>query len=175
MASKSVISLVVVLIALIVTSSLAIAEQFTAGTGENNAELYIEWSDGYIAEFSVRFDSPTVTGLNLFDIVEASTGLTTVRQYYGPDAFIDGINFNGHSNSGYGGGADWWHYWIKDSGQADWLSPGFGASERTVSNGDSDGWIYGRDESPVPEPVSIAMFGLGGLILARCRRTSVIS
>lgn len=175
MASRSVKSLIVVLSAVLVISSLANAEEFTVGTGQNDAGLYIEWNDGYIAQFQVRFDSPSVTGIGLFDIVEASTGLTTVRQQFGSDIFIDGISFNGHSNIGYGGGADWWHYWTKDIGQADWMSPAFGASDRVVYNGDSDGWIYGRDGEPVPEPVSIALFGLGGLLLSRCRRHRRVS
>lgn len=175
MVSRSVISLMIVVIVLVVTSSLAIAEQFTVGTGQNNAGVYVEWSDGYIAQFQVSFASPSVTGIGLFDIIEASTGLTTVRQYYGSDVFIDGISFNGHSDIGYGGGADWWHYWTKDGGQANWMSPAFGASDRIAFDGYSDGWIYGRDSEPVPEPVSIALFGLGGLILSRCRRQRGIS
>ena len=175
MVSRSVKSLVVVLSACCtVMSSLANAEEFTAGTGQNSAGLYVEWNDGYIAQFQVRFDSPSVSGLNLLDIVEASTGLTTVRKNFGFGDFIDGISFNGHSNIGYGGDANWWHYWIKNSGQTDWMSPAFGASDRVVYNGDNDGWIYGRDTA-VPEPVSIVLLGLGGLILSRCRRQQRIS
>ena len=169
MASRRVISLVVVFSFLLVTSSFAITEQFTAGTGQNNANLYIEWNDGYSSQFTVSFDSTSITGLNLFDIVEASTGLTTARESYGSAVFIDGISFKGHSNIGYNFGANWWHYWVKDSDQQDWLSPAYGAGDRVIYNGDSDGWIYGRDTS-VPEPVSIALFGIGGLILSRCRR-----
>jgi hypothetical protein len=174
MVSRIVIGLAIVFSFLFVASSFAITEQFDVGTGQNSAGLYIEWNDGYIAQFLVRFDNSSVTGLNLFDIVEASTGLTTAREYYGSLVFIDGINFNGHSNSGYGGGADWWHYWIKDSEQTNWMSPAFGASDRVVYDGDDDGWIYGRDGA-VPEPASIVLFGFGGLILRRRRKQYGIS
>lgn len=170
---RSVKSWVVVFGFLFLASSSAIAEKFTVGTGQNSAGLYIEWSDGYIAEFAVRFESVSITGLNLFDMVEASLGLTTVRLNYGTSVFIDGISFNGHSNIGYGGGENWWHQWIKNGdGNWEW---GSGVSERILNNGDSDGWIYGRAGEPVPEPLSVALFGLSGLILSRCRRQRRIS
>ncbi len=173
MVSRSVQGLVVVFSFLFVTGSLATAEEFTVGSGQNIAGLYIEWNDSYIAQFTVRFDSPSITGLNLFDIVEAGLGLTTVRETYGTSVFIGGISFNGHSDIGYGGGENWWHQWIKN-GQAAW-DWGSGVSERVLNDGDSDGWIYGRAGAPVPEPVSIVLFGLGGLILSRSRRQQRIS
>jgi hypothetical protein len=167
MVLKSVIGFICVLIFLSATSTFAITEQFDAGSGQNIANVYFEWSDGYKAQFLVRFEQTTIKGTELLDIVEAYTDLTTVRLYGG--AFVDGISFNGHSNIGYSGGANWWHYWIKDSGETDWTSPAFGAASRVVYDGDSDGWIYGRD-SAVPEPASILLLGLGGLILRRSRR-----
>ncbi len=172
MVSRSVVGLVVVFSFLFAASSLATTEQFDVGSGQNSANVYFEWSDGYSAQFLVRFESATVKGTELLDIVEAFTDLTTVRLYGG--GFIDGISFNGHSNIGYSGGANWWHYWIKNSVETDWTSAGFGPASRDVYNGDSDGWIYGRD-SAVPEPVSIVLFGLGGLILSRCRKQYRIS
>lgn len=160
---------VCVIAVLVITSSLAIATPVEVGTGQNSAGLYIEWSDGYIAEFIVDFEDTTITGLGLFDIVEAETPLTTVRGDFGWGVFIDGIAYNGHSNSGYGGGEDWWHYWIKDAGQLEWMAPMFGAADRTVHSGDMDGWIYGRAGEPVPEPCTIILLGLGGLLLSRRR------
>ncbi len=173
MALRSVKDLVVVFSFLFATGSLATAEEFAVGTGQNSAGLYIEWSDGYIAQFTVSFDGTSVTGLSLFDIVEASTALTTARDSYGTSVFIDGISFNGHSNIGYGGGENWWHQWIQN-GEGSW-GWGSGVSERVLNDGDSDGWIYGRAGEPVPEPVSIALFGLGGMILSRCRRQQRVS
>lgn len=161
------ISLICLIAFLGVTSSSAAAIAMDVGTGENSAGLYIEWGDGCVAEFLVNFDEPTVSGLGLFDIVEAYSSLTTVRSDFGFGVFIDGITYNGHSNVGYGGGEDWWHYWIK-SGDADWVSPAYGASDRVVSNGDMDGWIYGR-AGTVPEPTVMAMLGLGGLLVCRGR------
>jgi hypothetical protein len=167
MVSRRVIGLVVVFSLLSATSSLAITEQFEAGTGQNIANVYFEWSDGYSAQFLIRFEPAMVTGTDLLDIVEAYTDLTTVRLYSG--TFINGISFNGHSDVGYHGDANWWHYWTMNSGEADWASPAFGAASREVYNGDSDGWVYGRDTVPTPEPSSILLLGVGGMILSRMR------
>jgi hypothetical protein len=166
MVLKRSVSLIVVLV---ITSSLAIAIPIEVGTGDNSAGLYIEWGDGYIAEFLVKFEETTVTGLGLFDITEAGTSLTTVRNDFGWGVFVDGITYDGHSDTGFGGGEDWWHYWIKDAGDGSWTSPSFGAVDRIVEDGDWDGWVYGRAGTPIPEPATIALLALGGLFLKRRR------
>ena len=163
--------LICLTIVLAITSSAAIATPIEVGTGENSAGLYIEWGDGYIAEYLVKFEEMTVTGLGLFDITEAETSLTTVRDDFGWGVFIDGITYDGHSDSGFGGGEDWWHYWIKDAGESSWTSSSFGAADRIVEDGDWDGWIYGRAGVPIPEPVTIALLALGGVILWRGKTT----
>ena len=165
---KKVMSLVL----LLTVASVAGAVSIEVGTGVNSSELYIEWADGFIAEFSVNFGAEaidTTTGIGLFDIIEQYTSLTTVRGDFGWGIFIDGISFEEHSDIGFGGGEDWWHYWIKNNGEPDWLSPSVGAADRIVYNGDSDGWIYGR-AGAVPEPMTIALLGLGGLFVHKLRR-----
>jgi len=160
-------NLICLIVVLAITSSAAIAIPIEVGTGGNSAGLYIEWSDGYIAEFLIKFEVTTVTGLGLFDITEAGTSLTTVRNDFGFGVFIDGITYDGHSDTGFGGGEDWWHYWIKDAGESPWTSPSFGAVDRIVGDGDCDGWIYGRAGAPIPEPATIVLLALGGVILWR--------
>jgi len=167
------ISLVFVLT---VISSLAVAIPVEVGTGVNSAGVYIEWSDGFIAEFEVSFGqsgADTVTGADLMLTLDSELGDFTFEytdwgSEGNPDLFVDGIGYLGHYNSGYGGGADWWHYWIKDAGEVQWTSPLYGMSSRTVGDGDMDGWIYGRD-TPVPEPTTIALLVLGAVMLRRKR------
>lgn len=173
MASRRVISLVFVLT---VISSLAIAIPVEVGTGVNTAGVYIEWSDGFFAEFEISFGqtgSDTVTGADLMltldsELEDFTFEYTDWGTEGNPDLFVDGIGYLGHYNGGYGGGADWWHYWIKDAGELEWTSPLYGMSSRTVGDGDMDGWIYGRD-TPVPEPATIALLALGGIMLRRKR------
>jgi hypothetical protein len=171
MASRRVISLVFVLT---VISSLAIAIPVEVGTGVNTAGVYIEWSDGYVAEFEINFGqtgSDTVTGADLMltldsELEDFTFEYTNWGSEEEPDLFVDGIGYLGHYNSGYEGEANWWHYWIKDAGETEWTSPLYGMSSRTVGDGDMDGWIYGRD-TPVPEPTAIALLALGGIMLRR--------
>jgi len=173
MASRRVISLVFVLT---IISSLAIAIPVEVGTGVNTAGVYIEWSDGFFAEFEISFgqiSSDTVTGADLMltldsELEDFTFEYTNWGTEEEPDLFVDGIGYLGHYNSGYGGGANWWHYWIKDAGELEWTSPLYGMSSRTVGDGDMDGWIYGRD-TPVPEPTTIALLALGGIMLRRKR------
>ena len=160
---------VMVVTFVILFGSLAFAVPVEVGIGSNIAGLYIEWGDGYNTEFLVHFQPATITGLGLFDIVESNTILTTDRQDYGFGVFINGISFNGHSNIGYAGGENWWHYWTKDVGQSEWTSPAYGAADRELLNGDYDGWIYGR-AGEVPEPATIVLLA-AGLFFARNRKS----
>lgn len=136
------------------------------GTGDNRAEVYIEFGDGATYTFEVAFDD-IVNGMELLDIVEAHEPLTTVRSFGG--MFLDGITYDGHSNIGYDGGENWWHYWTRDGG-GEWFAPqAYGALDREVHDGSSDGWIYGRDGAPLPEPGTV-LLSVAGMAFALRRR-----
>lgn len=147
-------------------NSAAFAAIIEIGTGQNVAGLYIEWGDGYTAEFAVRFETPTVTGLQIFDIIEANTSLATTRGDFGWGVFIDGLTYDGHSDIGYNGGEYWWHYWNKNNGQS-WESSWTGVADRILSNGDTDGWIYGHAGAPAPEPATFILFSIAALLVRK--------
>ncbi len=134
---------------LLVISSGAYGDYEYVGTGDKDAKVLLEFSDGAIYAFGVSFSDPNTTGIGLMDIIEAGTTLTTERQFYeGLGWMITGISYAGHGNSGYGGGELWWHYWVLDPPN-DWESPwGYGAGGRTAADGCGDGWIYGRAGAP---------------------------
>jgi hypothetical protein len=111
-----------------------------------------------------------MTGTGLFDIIEAHTALDTARASFGDSTFIDGISYDGHANQGYGGGDDWWHYWTKSDSASPWVSSMVGASDRVVTDGAWDGWVYGSGLAPVvPEPAGVILLGATTLLLARRR------
>ncbi|NLX14892.1 MAG: hypothetical protein GXY44_14755 [Phycisphaerales bacterium] len=144
------------------------AEMIEVGSGTNSANLYLEFKGVAVFDFLVYFDG-TTTGLGLFDIIEAHTTLTTVRENFGFGVFIDGISYAGYDNNGWGGGDDWWHYWIKDGVNDIWQSPMYGVADRVIADGYSDGWIYGRAGTPIPEPAAVILLACGLLMGSRKR------
>ena len=150
------------------------ADLITVGSGVNQAELVIEFSSGALFTFEVLFGmepTDTVTGLGLFDIVESETTLTTNRQDFGGSIFIDGITFSGHSDIGFGGGEDWWHYWTMDADASEWSTSFLAANQRLLSDGDTDGWVYGKAAPPGIVPEHGTFVGLlAGALLLRCQR-----
>jgi hypothetical protein len=137
------------------------------GSGGSHAGVYVEFADGAVYNFDVAYDGST-TGMGLLDLIQAAQPFTTVRVFGG--MFLDGITYAGHSNIGWGGGENWWHYWTRE-GSGPWSSPeSYGAFDRVVQNGSADGWIYGRAGAPVPEPGGLGLMGLGVFML--CRRSS---
>jgi len=116
------------------------------GSGASHAEVYIEFNEAAGYTFDVAFDG-SMTGMGLMDIIEAQTELTTVRMYDG--LLIDWITYDGHTAGGWDGGEGYWHYVTDDDGTGWTLYEGFGAATREVTDGDRDGWIFGR---AVPEP-----------------------
>lgn len=138
----------IVAAALLAVSTVASGEYQYVGSGPQSAKVLVEFSDGTAYAFGVSFRDPSTTGIGLMDIIEAGTTLTTLRvddPYFG--TYIDGISYKGHSNSGYGGGELYWHYWTKEPA-ADWVWSMVGASSRVVADGCADGWVYGRDGAP---------------------------
>ena len=142
---------------------------YEVGTGDNQAQLALHFSDDAQFVFNVNF-TDTTTGLGLFDIIEAELALTTQREDFGYGIFIDGISFDGHGNLGYGGDEDWWHYWIKDTELDPWESSAIGVTERIVQNGCWDGWRYGSEAYPIPEPSSLFIIVATGIILFTQKR-----
>ncbi len=164
------VALVLICLCLMTRTAQADIIPYEVGTGENQAYLALHFSDDAQYLFDVNFTG-TTTGLGLFDIIEAELSLTTVREDYGYGTFIDGISFDTHSDTGYGGGEDWWHYWTKDAELDPWESSLIGVSDRIVADGYYDGWRYGSALTPVPEPHTLAVLITTGALLVNRKRS----
>lgn len=141
----------------------------TVGTGANTAYVGVSFKDGADYLFAVNFND-SMTSAGMLHLLEDETGLDVDFQDFGWGEFVNGLSYDGHSDIGYGGGEDWWHYWISDDAET-WTSPWFGIADRVVVDGSIDGWRYGYSYTPIPEPMTVGLLGLGGLLVVRRRRT----
>lgn len=165
---------------LAVGAAAARANTIPVGSGANHSQLVVNFGDGAAYDFDVAYDAP-VTGLGLFDIIQAETTLTTDRIWW--DKFkawtIDGIGYDGHSDSGWMGGENYWHYWVRDSASDPWSYSLEGVDVRAAADGTGDGWVYGSVGEPIipggggggggdiPEPATLLLFGIGLAALGR--------
>ena len=135
------------------------------GSGVNNASVFIEWLDGFTAEFLVFFgqtETETITGLGLIDIIEDETELTTIRENFGSGESIYSISYQRHYNENLTDDDNWWHYWENDSGsRSNWIISDVNAGTHIVTHGDADGWIFGYDKTPAPINENPFMAGYG--------------
>ncbi len=157
----AVVGMVALLLAAADLSSAALAEPPVAvGSGQNTAHVLINFGSGANYQFDVSFDGD-VKGIALLDMIDAETALEAHILEFDFGRMVDGFSYDGHSDIGYGGGEDWWHYWTRESAEDDWVSADVGAGGRTVDDGTWDGWVYGRGTEPVvPEPGTFALLAV---------------
>ena len=140
----------------------AIPIEASVGTGPDLAIVVLEFQDGAGYAFEVSFDdSLSTSGLDVMQVLEAEiTGFALTILDFGFGLFIDGISYAGHSDSGFGGGELYWHYWTKDAEIDPWTFSQIGAADRIVNDGAWEGWRYGAG-TPLPEPGTGLLMGLG--------------
>jgi hypothetical protein len=152
----------------------ALPIEASVGTGPDLATLVVEFGDGADYAFEVFFDDTTITtGFDLMLTLEAELpGLSLTLVDFGVfGIFIDGIHYDGHSDTGFTGGEGYWHYWTKEAESDPWAYASVGAADRLMLDGGWDGWVYGTAAPPVPEPGTALLVGLGLVGLAGWRRT----
>ena len=150
--------------------------EYWAGSGSNEAVVVIDFgADSYA--FGYRWDSGTKNGKDLMDAVD----LAGAMNYTQAAGFLNTISYGGYSNIGEGGwSADWWAYFTSTDGLNWTFSWDTAFSDRVLSNGSWDSWAHQTTEdylppahsptTPVPEPVTITLLGIGGLLLVKFRR-----
>jgi hypothetical protein len=147
---------------------------YWTGAGSNEAIVVIDFGvDSYA--FGYRWESGTKYGKDLMDAV-ANAGLLDYTETGG---FLNTISYSSYSNIGQDGWPDdWWSYFISGDGESWDVSWDEGFATRVLSDGVWDGWAHQSSDdwppahsptTPIPEPMTIALLGLGGLLLGRRR------
>ncbi|MBX3355793.1 MAG: hypothetical protein KF724_08850 [Phycisphaeraceae bacterium] len=148
-----------------------IVTTLTAGEGANLSTIQIDFSNGngYVIEY--RWDG-AATGFSA--LVSLQTLLPEFTLVYEDTAFgplVNGLGVLGDYEFGTGDlwpeVENYWHYWLKDSG--DWSWAPIGAGARQLFNGSFDGWVFGSPAAPQPIP-SPAGVVVGVLVMCGLRR-----
>jgi len=153
----------------------AIIGTFDVGVGSNAASIQFDQEDGDGYIFNVRWDALHYTSWDaIIDIDAALDSVSITYQTFSWGYFLTGVTIDGDTN--YGVGDLWpienyWHFWVHDTGS--WMQAQFGASDRILTNGLSDAWVFGSSALPqiVPAPGAMALTLLS-LATCRARRRS---
>ena len=144
--------------ALVLVSSPALAgivATYDVGTGASTSTIQVDFSNGNGYVINLSWTEP----MNGFEAMQAIAAAVPASQLqydvYPFGSFVTGIGLG--SDFEYGNGDLWpienyWHYWTEVNGQ--WEMAMFGASDRMLSNGSKDAWVFGSGDAPqtVPAP-----------------------
>lgn len=145
----------------------------SVGTGTNLSHIVVDFGPQSY-EFNVHYDG-SITGEQALNLLEANSAFRfTTQTFAGFGDTVQSIDYGGYLQTGFGN--NFWGYYLSTDGQ-NWNFSDVGASSRMLTNGDWDGWVWSAQSTPpdlpiaAPEPGSLSLAALSGILLLRRRRT----
>ncbi len=128
------------------------------GAGQNSVLLVVDfWPYNGSADsfaFGYRFDSLSITGLQLLDAIQAAN---VGFSYAHTGGFVTDFWYlkDGHLyHTGYNWPQAWWSYWLSDDWGETWEFAPVGPASRLLMDGHTDGWLAKPGNDPESEPVT---------------------
>ena len=140
---------------------------WSVGEGDFSASIQFDFIDGDTYLFDVFWDG-SITGREVFDLIaddvtgQYSFEYEVITYTFGD--FLVGVGIEDDYQYGEGSPPDYadsWHYWTAEGGDA-WAASLIGFSDRILSDGSRDAWVFGDFDPPsqIPGPATLALFGL---------------
>lgn len=126
-------------------------EPIQVGSGSASSFVQIEFFEGQTYLFEVFHVNAQTTGMDLLYTLDTELGDEFILDYQSFDFgnVITGLGFDGLFESSDNEEDKWWWYWVRDSHGSEWEFSLAGVTDRIVSDGSWDGWVFGRDDAPV--------------------------
>lgn len=150
-------------------------EYWAGDSGSNESAVVISFGQDDNYAFGFKWDG-SKTSYDALLAIDTAGSFEMVSHYDSgyQSYFIDSMSYAGITKNSYE-----LSFFTSDDGLT-WASSPVGVSDNTLANGDFDGWATGawvQGESgwyfdgtvttPVPEPITIAMLGLGALLMRK--------
>lgn len=153
-----------------------LVDSFVIGQGSSSAEIQFDFSNGNSYHYELHWDGGELSGRDIFDVIlkEQGSFFSFNIQAYDWGEFLTEISISNDNDSGDGSEPpylNYWHYWTAEAGNP-WEFSMIGFTDRFLSNGSRDAWVFGTEDSPATIPIPAAGFLLctfAGLISRRRR------
>ncbi len=151
-----------------------ILQTYEVGVGNNTSTVQIDFSNGNGYLFTLRY-SDTLTGLGALQLMASlAPDFTLTTDTFPWGQLVTGLGVA--TDYEYGTGDLWpienyWHYWITDDA-SNWIWAPQGASDRILTNGSADAWVFGTDISPQAVPAAPGVVLMAAVIRRTPRRRS---
>jgi len=167
--------------------------EYSVGTGSNTSTVAIDFDEDHRFLFTYNWDFAGEDAATSWDALEAIAETTedqsTFDSYSGSDLavlytgysfgnFVEDFSYDGATKYNYTGPWNGWFFYLSDD-NLNWTSSMVGVSDRDLLDGSYDSFVWSNQDSewgpairtpgamPIPEPVTIFLLGLGGLLLRR--------
>jgi hypothetical protein len=142
-----------------------LVQTWEIGEGQSSAMIQFDFLAGNTYMVDVAFDG-VISGQEALDLIVANSNeagfdfnYEVITYSFGD--FLVGMALDGDGD--YGDGStppyiDYWHYWTQES-DTNWTESMIGFSDRILTDGAVDGWVFGTTDAPtqIPAPATLAL------------------